>query len=394
MMRTAFSTLFFVGCCLSAADAQITVTNSIFPTAGTMLEISTMTSNLSAYPVSAASSAPQTWDFSQLGTDTYRDEEILAASSGAAFADFPTSDVRQTLIPGFGGTAYVDVTATKVEIIGGGIDFSGFAFVSPFSNPLQLQTAPLNYNSMFNDNYQVSFGTHIDSIPFLRQLLDSLASGILPNGVSPDSIRLKINGTRSTRVDAFGTLIAHDSTYEVLRQKVRQTLNFSVEVRIYVPPFPAYWLDITPFLTSAIPLPVPTNDTLVYYDYLTNNYQQPIVRQNMNSDETVLESIEFKGQHTPNAVTTVWNQAAPLRLYPNPAASILTVETGEFASKDCQVQIIDAAGRVRDNQSLRLDSQLVLPVHELPAGNYFLVLRSLNGAERLIRTEPFAVQGR
>lgn len=364
------------------SQAQTTVTNSIFPTAGAILQIST-TTNVAGYTVTPPSSSAQSWDFSQLSTETYREDEILDAASGAAFTDFPNTEVRQNLLPGLGGTAYVDVTANTVRIIGGGIDLMGFAFVEPYDDPHQLQVAPLNYNTIYNDDFQVTFGEHIDSVPFLRQLIDSLGSGMIPNGISPDSIRINVEGERRTKVDAFGTLTAYDGNYDVLRQQVREYTEVKIEVRVDPGFFPAFWFDVTSMLTGAIPLPIPTNDTTYYYDYLADGYQQPIVRLNMNGTGTTIESIEFKGQNSVGV--TMVEMQNPMRLYPNPTTDVVMIEMGDFATRTCQLQLVALDGKVLKMQTVSNVSNLTLSLSDLPAGLYALVVRDEQGT--LLRTE-------
>lgn len=371
----------------SSVSAQITITNSIFPTAGTILPISS-TTDVSGYSVTTPSPSATTWDFSNLVTENYREDEIMDAALGAAFAQFPNTEVTQPLLPGFGGTAYVDVSATQVNVVGGGVDLLGFAFVEAYDDAHKLQIAPLNFGTTYNDDFQLTLGAHIDSIPFLRQLIDSLAGSFLPFGISPDSIRLNIEGTQETRIDAFGTVIAHDGTYDVLRQKVEVYTDLQIEVRVDPPIFPAFWFDITQYLTSGVPFPLPTSDTTIYYDFLAEGNQQPIVRLNMENDESAINNIEFKGEHYASSVAFV-PMTTPLRLFPNPANQNLNVEMGDFADINCQVQIVGIDGKIWLQQQSSKTALLAIPTANLPQGVYALTIKDNSG--NLLRTEKLTI---
>ena len=175
---------------IGSSIGQITYTSISFPQAGDVLAISTaVDSMLTITPPSATATA---WDFSQLTAVTTNYDTIQAASSGAFYAQFPNSDILQPLL-GQVGVSYTEVTATQIERIGGGFEILGISFINSFANTHITQTVPLTYNDMASDAYAFRFSEHIDSVPFLRQLIDSLVSG-LPFGLSPDSIRIAIDG--------------------------------------------------------------------------------------------------------------------------------------------------------------------------------------------------------
>ncbi len=340
--------------------AQPTITNASFPQAGDVLEISTMADTTSM--VTMSQPLAQTWDFRYLYTEGYREETIEGASTGVNFGDFPNTELLQPLV-GTLGSAYVDVTATTMTRMGGGLEFFGFGFVSPYSDPHVLQTAPLTFNTQRTDNFDIRFGEHIDSIPLLRGLLDAaLASSPLPGGVTPDSIRIKVSGSRLMYNEAHGTLMLYDGNYNVLRQKVREETNIFIELRI-ASPFGGggFWFDVTGLLTTAVPLPVPTEFTSVYFDYLAEGYKQPIVRQNVNPDnEQQVRSVEFKGQVQPSAVKPAVRGDFSANLAPNPATQYVRIDLGSEQTQDITLIVSDIQGK----QLLRRD-KLNGRLHEL-----------------------------
>jgi hypothetical protein len=332
------------------AQAQPVITNASFPVAGDVWQISTTTDpNMTVTP---SQPLAQTWDFRHLVTDSYREETIEDAANGLNILSFPSADVIQPLISGLGGTAYVDVSNTAVTRIGAGLELFGFSFVGTYTDPHILQTAPLNIAGNRLDNFDIRFGENIDSVPFLRQLIDqATATTPIPGGVSPDSIRIKISGSRRMYNEAHGTCMIYDGNYNVLRQKVTEYTNTFVEVRVASPFNPAsgFWFDVTDILLGALPLPVaiPTNDTTIYYDYLAEGYKQPIVRQNMSNDGNTVESIEFKGQYTVGTTLLVDNTFLDFSIRPNPAQSefVQLIIGDEQQAEDYSLIIVDLQGK-------------------------------------------------
>ncbi len=341
----------------SAAQAQTTITHASFPQAGDVLQISTYIDT--TLQVTAASGSAQTWDFSRFYTQSYREDSIQAASTGANFANFPTSDIIEPLISGLGGSAYVDVTNTAMTRIGGGLELMGISFVAPFADPQILQVAPLTMGTSFNDPFSIRFGVNIDSVPMLRTLIDSLAGSQLPQGTRTDSLRVNVSGNRNAVADAFGTCRIFDGTYNVVRQKVNQTTAILVEIRI-ITLFGAVWFDISPLIASQ--LPIPLNDTTIYYDYLAEGYKQPIARMNMSSDESQVESVEFKGENP--VATAEYAMLADVVVYPNPAQTTINIEFAESVS-NYSAELRDMSGRQYEqyqNLNGRTHALIVRPI--------------------------------
>ncbi len=362
----------------SWAGAQITVSNAIFLAPGDVLERS-FTTNVGAVVVSPASATAQAWDYSFLTTDMMISDSILPASDGSAYAQFPTADILGT-IAGFIET-YTDVTTTEMTNIGASVEFFGFQFVSPFLNTQVIQTAPLDYNTTSNDNFSVAFAAHIDSIPFLRDLIDSL---ITFPGVTTDSIRLRVTGNTNMLVDAFGTCVAYDSTYEVLRQRVITTTDIKIDVRATTF-LGSNWQDITPLVGSQLPFPL--TDTMYRYDFIAEAIKQPIVRLNMDATGTTVESAEFRGD---NPVSVRWTETLKeISLYPNPAQELLQIDSKLLNGEQFQVQIIDLMGRTLLQQNNLQGDLQQISITELPQGTYYLLLRSNSGV--LIAQEPFVI---
>lgn len=370
------------------AQAQPVITNASFPAAGDIWQISTTTdANMIVTP---SQPLAQTWDFRHLVTDSYREETIEDAANGLNISSFPNAEVIQPLISGLGGTAYVDISNTAVTRVGAGLELSGFSFVGAYTDPHILQTAPLNIAGNRLDNFDIRFGEHIDSIPFLRQLIDqATATTPIPGGVSPDSIRIKVSGSRRMYNEAHGTCMMYDGNYNVLRQKVTEYTNIFVEVRVASPfnPSSGFWFDVTDILLGALPLPIPTNDTTIYYDYLAEGYKQPILRQNMSNDGTAIETIEFKGQYTVGTTPLQNHNDANIYLSPNPLESeFVQLNVNNEQAEDYSLIISDLQGKeLAKYTNLSGRTQTISTAHIQTSGTYPCHFFDKKG--KLIRTQ-------
>jgi hypothetical protein len=366
------------------AQAQITYTSNSFPVAGDVLVVAT--ADDSTVVVTPASSTAQAWDFSQLVALNTRRDTIQAASDGANFSDFPTTDILLPAVGNF-GVAYTEVSTTAITSVGGGIELFGLSFIDAYTNTQVRQTAPLTYNSADSDAYEFRFSENIDSIPFLRQLIDSLVGG-LP--ISPDSIRLRLDGNDSRLVDAYGTCALADSTYEVLRQKVTSTFSIKVEIGT-VNPFvgSTTWLDLTTF----VPLPFPTTGTVVRYDFLAENIKQPIVSLTMDSAQQEVETIEY--MDTTYAINNSIHYLAYIidaQVYPNPVQGQFSVqlETASLPAGGYTLRLIDPLGRLVKQETAIRQALHQVSTHDLPQGNYLMTLTDAKG--RLIYGQGIVVQ--
>lgn len=372
---------------IGSSIGQITYTSISFPQAGDVLAISTAEdSTLIMTPASATATA---WDFSQLTAITTNYDTIQASSTGSAYAQFPNSDILQPFL-GQVGTTYADVTATQIERIGGGFEFLGISFINDFANTHVTQIVPLTYNDMASDVYAFRFSQHIDSVPFLRQIIDSLASG-LPFGLSPDSIRIAIDGDEDRIVDAWGTCAMADSTYAVLRQKV--VTDFEVKFEISVNAFGNnIWVNVATFAQ----LPFPTEGTTVQYNYLSEGIKQPLVSITMDSAETEITNIEYLDttiNNPPNTIDVRYLQnEISANIYPNPAQQNVQVQVAseDIPTNGYNLIVVDLLGRIVLSESNVQNENHTLNLNRIANGHYILVMRNQKG--EIIKRAPLEIQ--
>lgn len=366
---------------------QITYTSISFPQAGDVLAVSTAVDSL--LTVTPASATATAWDFSQLTAVRTNYDTIEAASSGSSYSLFPDSDILQPLL-GQAGIAYTDVTATQMERIGGGFEIFGISFINGFVNTHVTQEVPLTYNDIASDDYAFRFSEHIDSVPFLRQLIDSLVSG-LPFGLSPDSIRIAIDGDEDRIVDAWGTCAMADSTYAVLRQKVVTEFEVTFEASVNV--FGnTQWVNVANF----VQLPFPTEGTTIQYNYLAEGVKQPLVSITMDSSETRVTNIEYLDTTINNPPNTIdirylQNEIAA-QIYPNPAQQNVHVQVAseDIPTNGYNLFVVDLLGRIVLSESNVQNENHTLNVNRIANGHYIIVMRNQKG--EIIKRAPLEIQ--
>ncbi len=376
--------LFLLGA--NTSIAQITYTDASFERAGDIIQLTRATD--SSLTISAPSATATTWDFSHFSPLNATLDTIKAASLGLNYSDFPTADILQPLVAGFGGTAYVDVTTGQMTRIGGGLELFGISFVNGYTNSHIVKTAPLTYSTLYSDNYNLSFAVNIDSVPMLRALVDSLAGSI---SGSADSIRISLEGTEVRTIDAWGSCMMPDSTYNVLRQKVLNIITMKIEIRVRAGFLPPRWIDMSPYVASALPVPLPNNDSTIYYDYLVEGLRQPLVRLQMDPTMNFIANIQYFTNDTTVRTIGVDYIAEQLEatIFPNPAADVINIAVAELPIDGYRLQLVDMTARVVLQQNNIQTNSYQLTTQTLPNGHYIVVLRNTKG--KIIKREKISI---
>lgn len=343
------------------AQQAPTISNSSFPTAGEVWEIS---NDLNANVSITAPGPNQTWDYSALNSDATRFDTLRAASSGLAFANYPNTEI---LLPFAGGfvESYVDVTSAEVVTVAGAVDFLGTVLDAPFIDPRTLQVAPLTYPNTLNDNSQLGIAIAVADFPAIDTLIQGLG---LP--ITPDSLRLSVSSQRNMQVDAWGDLTIGDSSYTVLRQRVEEEVGITIEGYISVGIF-GNWIDITGVVLGLAPVPIPASDTLLYYDFLAEGYSQPIARVNMNPEDSSVTDVEFKGQNVGTSTRNVQRILPIWRAFPNPATDYCQWEIPAEAAAE-RLQVFDLLGRPLVEQNIAGQRLVRLETRSWQAGWYIV----------------------
>jgi hypothetical protein len=382
----------FVG--IIAMNAQITVTNSVFATAGVDLNRNIVNSNRLNRIDLTAPGPNQTWDMTDLQGNS-ENYTVQAASSGAAFANFPSTDIILPEIGGIAGDGYRKVDANQMSTVGVVATLDGFvtdAIVTLSSPRIDLQT-PMNYGDTYTDSYgfQIALDPHEPAGTDLDSLITALeveAGGL----VAIDSIRVTFTTNSISEIDAWGSLATPSGTYDVLRLKKIDETNVLLEVKITVFGIPnVLWQDpADPAGLNIDPsgLPFVGQDTIYTYEFWNDNEKQPVLKANTAADGSNATYGQYK---TFNTNTNSVLQNYDVSAYPNPAVNDFTLEMNGFDNGEYTLKMYNIIGKNIKNVPFKMegDTKLTVTTNELDAGTY--IYRLVNDDNKNLLTRRVIV---
>ena len=363
--------------CLSlvfaSAFSQITVTNATFPVAGDSLKTAT---DLSPGGIQITPpGGPYSWDFTSLSADTRLVTVFSAAQEGAAYASYPDADL--VVIAAAGVETYYQSSASTFDLLG--ISGSGLVEGFPietdleFTPPMTERYAPLNFIDSHIDESSLFYAISTAEIP--DEILDSLG---VPTGLL-DSVRFRLNITRNTLVDAYGTITIPGGSYEVLREKRTDFSESRIEIHTILG-----WTDIT----DLIPIGDFGFDTVITYQFISNVAKEPIAVVTVDSTGLTPVQVDYKDLGVTSAVDTWAYTGESISVYPNPATDEirfkgLPSELGPF-----NIQVYNSYGQLALNSILR-DVEQSMTIDFLVNGNY--VYQILDKDNRILGTGALVI---
>lgn len=281
--------LFYLHIC----QAQVSIGEADMPNVTT--DVLVASAGQASIDVGTSSTDEQSWDFSDLTANTYKQIAFTDADSTLAAADFPDATMaRQAPLSEFFGIglgefgegflpeaiAYYNTTDSgSVEIIGGyteinipGILELGPTFIS--TNPTDIQYHTANYGDIIEADAAYFIDLEFNGIPF--------------------TVRVSLE--KDIDVDAWGTLSLPDSTYSVLRynQMVAATIDIGTVVfGVFIPIDPATLADL---LGIEIPIDLAFLDSTYYrhqYQFFANNEEYPLATVAFNDSTNTVQSVDY-----------------------------------------------------------------------------------------------------
>jgi|GEM_PF-1004415 hypothetical protein len=379
-------------------NAQITVTNNAFPNVGQTLEAN-LVNGLQRIDITPAG-ANQTWDMADL-QGTSINFTVIAASSGTAAANFPTADITQPEIGGIAGDAYIKISTNQMETVG--ILATIEDFITDF--PVDLVPAridlvtPMNYQDVASSSFYLQgiLDPHTPAGTALDSTITALeASTGTPPLVTIDSLRITFTATRTTEVDAWGSLTTPTGTFDVLRLKKTDYTDTGLEAKVTFFGIPnVLWQDLTdpnnPLGVDPATLPIGGLDTTITYEFWDANQQQPILKALTGGDQIT----PTYGQYSTKAVSTkgVALTNGKVYTYPNPATDNFTLELKGFEAGNYTLKMYNIIGKEVKNVPFRYsgDTKMLVQTDDLKAGTYIYRILNKNN-EYLITRKIIIVQ--
>jgi hypothetical protein len=376
-----------------ALNAQTTVTNAVFPTAGTELKTK-IVNGLQRIDITAAG-GNQVWDMSDL-VGTQMPYTVPAASTGAGFALFPNTDVILPEIGGVAGEAYIKLDANQMSTIGiiGTID--GFVSNLPvkLTAPRIDLITPMNFGDTSTSTiaFQVALDPHAvpgSALDSTISALEAGAGGLLVI----DSIRVTFTTQRGTKVDAWGDLTTPSGNFNVLRLKKTDYTNTVLEVKLTIFGIPnVLWqnpADPNGLNVDPSSLPFVGLDTIITYEFWNDDYQQPILKALTEADGVTPTYGEFYDSGVSTRGTNL--KSISVNAFPNPATSYFTLDLKGLEAGDYSVKLYNILGSEVKSTPFRFngDTKLTVETNGLDAGTY--VYRIVNNKNETLATRRIIV---
>lgn len=294
-----------------------------------------------------------TWDFTSLGVSDFDTVWFLSPAGTPFVGNFPTANLAIKQASLNGGYAYMESTASYLDIVGvaGDILGSGSPIVAPQVPPSRVAAFPTTYGNTFSG--VTKFDVRIDAsgfgIPFV------------------DSARYKNIQDRDLVADAYGTIRIPDGTYSnTLRIK---EVNHQID-SIWIHSGFTGW---TLFQDSSY-----TDSTFTWWDetkgyfILQLDYIGGVVDQVTYQDPLVVASKE--------------PIVKAFQIFPNPANQFVMITSN---AAEGNMQVFDLTGKMLAEQKLNIGSNQ-LPTADFPEGQY--LYRILDKRMKPIQSGKFAVQ--
>lgn len=301
------------------AGAQPTITSSVAGEIGDNIELSEV--NATGFDP-GATGADVTWDFSGVTTTgTSFGYTLIDPAATGVGGSFPGANVAGEA--GVGNYAFFKITSTEYSNYG---VFNGVTTIY-YSDPENIYTFPLTYNSTGTDNLYSEFTS---GVGFIR------------------------SGSTTFTADGYGTLILPSGTYtNVLRVLVHETYG-----------------------DEAVGVPMTIDYDFKNYYWLKAGTVGPLFEYfDLTVTSGGFPSYSESAAMNDNIVTTGVEDISNvnIQVFPNPAVNYLVI-SGYTASLQ-SVQIFDAMGRmVKTISEPAGDDHLQLDVSDLAAGIYTVQL--------------------
>lgn len=337
--KLLLSTFVCMGAC--AAKAQITITTADIATIGTVVRQAHDTlPDPSITP--GAPGANVTWNFAALDTMQVDTMTFTNPAWTAYGSQFPSSNLAiQVASQGDSATIYLDNSSSGLYIIGQAAEG-----VSVQLNPQELLLPfPATMGTSFTGTSKFS--------------ADQPVTGTA--GV--DSARFSRTTTKTSEVDAWGTLTTPLGTFDVIRVSEMRIVTDSIFVHTTGPFPPAGWF----FAES-------TQDTTYNFTWWANSVGFPLVE--MDSTATGYKVRWLMATPTATSVNAIAG-GSTLSVYPNPAHDVVNISMP--SGEETQFVIYDVSGRAVEAKTISANVTSVL-VDRLTPGIYFYTAATASGA--------------
>ena len=229
---------------------------------------------------------------------------------------------------------------------------------------------PLHYQDISNDSIH-----SISVIPGSSIGLGNIA----------DSVRVTISIKVNSVCDAWGSLKTPKATY-ASTLRVKNTINTFFKFEGKKSPLP-FWV---PIPVSALPVPIPAQQTEVTYAWLGTGSKYFLAEANMATDSETERDV-FRWQtdkpDISSGLLSLVKNNVDVNAYPNPASSQVSLQFYLSSAAQMDVSVYDATGKSMGTSSEKCSAGTnIIPVNTggLSAGLYTIII-SGNGKSAAVK---------
>lgn len=317
-MKAIFITLILaLANIISSAQSAITLTNLDLPVVGKTLYVYHDTSSFYTESINTEAGkngSSQTWNFSELNTNTIDTIEYVEPASTGYNDTFPNAQVC-ALSSMYDNAIFIN-TANDGFYIDGMLSY-------PSNSVLKYSTASvlINYPS-----------TYLDTAYNVSEIVSQSVFGkpVKMNGIQyfADSVKRTVTQKVHSIIDAYGIVSTPGGSFDALRQNVIQTTERSMYYYLQGPGW-------TLFKTKAV-----ESNLLRWW---ANGYGCPVAECRYYPNSGVVRSFSFVKQEDPIVVTGIKeaNNNFNINVYPNPAVNNIVFSN---VSENSTVSVYSATG--------------------------------------------------
>jgi hypothetical protein len=247
-----------------------------------------------------------------------------------------------------------------------------------FSGGLIERKFPMRYGEGFSTDTKVVLLYGESEIPsWLRKKLP----------LSPDSIKLTIEYDRYFYADGYGKLVSPGGFFDVLRQKMTQTLDFELEAKVGR----RRWQNITRAVKDKQLL---RRQQQISYSFYSPEEKEPVVRLWMSDNERKVARADFFNNEPQQKVQNEGSVKPDLYASPNPAIASVRFEFLNLPSGTYTLSIFNILGQREWQKQYQINGNFTekVDITSFKKGTYLYSLKDETGrtisAKKLMVIRP------
>jgi hypothetical protein len=345
---------------------QTPISNAYFPAVANVL-ITAKATNLSAFTVGVSPIGGNnlTWDFRTLRPQMLDTQRFIAPDTeGSRLFPYATLTFKPDTnkqIP------FYRRTDSTFELIGlRGLLFQGIfirVVVKPHT-PLKERRAPLKLGDTYGQTagFQVTFPPSVAPDSLLRNSPFAI----------PDSVRITYDVSRQDTVDAWGTVRIPNGDFAVLRERQKESVTTKIEILYSF----LGWLDVTTVILTG--LTQPFYSERFYVNFWNATTQEPVAIIETDARYFV-RTAQYKAINQRVGTAEMLDVSGDFSVFPNPVSTDLRINFEKIKTPIHSILIIDDAGRLVVNQSVKTEKMAHLSVNNWQNGVYIVCLMDEEG---------------